>query len=1069
MPVDSMGRETPLGIVGTIEREYAGSKLEMEIFDWWEKNNIYFKVKKLRSNGAKFYFLDGPPYVTNPIHVGTAWNKVLKDAFLRYFRMKGFNVRDQPGYDMHGLPIEVMVEKKLGLKSKRDIELHGVEAFVNECKKYALEHLNIMEAQFKNLGVWMDWKKPYMTIEDDYIQSEWWLIKRAYELGLLSEGYRVFHWCPRCQTVLSGYEVTDAYKMVRDPSIYVKFPVEGRKHEYILIWTTTPWTLPANVAIMVHPDETYLKVRVGGECYILAKARCEAVFKEIGLDYEVVESFPGKMLEGLKYVPPLKEEVPLQRRLKNAHFVVLSEEYVSMDEGTGCVHSAPGHGEEDFLVGLKYNLPVVSPVDNGGRFTSEAGKYSGLMVWEANEKIISDLKRKGYLLYRTWIEHRYPHCWRCKSPLILRSTHQWFIRVSEIKDKLIEENYKVEWFPKWAGMNRFYNWLINIRDWVISRQRYWGTPLPIWICERCGRKVIIGSVKELKEKALNPSAIIDLHRPWIDNVKLKCECGGIMRRVPDVLDVWMDSSVSSWACLKYPMRNDEFKKWWPADFILEGPDQTRGWFYTLLVSGFICFGFSPYRRVLMHGWALDEKGRPMHKSLGNVIAPEDVFKKYSRDAFRWYELQCTPWEDLKFSMKGVGEIFKVLKIMWNVYYFASLYMNLDGFSPEKYTLSNLKDHLQPEDKWLLSKCQSLIIKVNDAMEKFQIHVLARSLKDFIVEDVSRWYIKLIRRRTWIESEDPSKYAAYACLYNVLLTLLKLAAPIIPFITEKLYQSIFRPADEDLPESVHMLDWPKPSSSFIYKDYVPLMDVARSIVEASYSARQMKQLKLRYPLKSMIIVSDDSRVRRAVEIFGEIIRDQSNVKELSIISPEEDKFKTYKIVPVYSALGPKYGNLTSRLIESLKSLDASKVKRSLEEKGFFKFRLDGKEIELTWHDVSFEEKVVEGYSMVEFNLGRIYLDCHLYDELVAEGLAREVVRRLQEMRKEIDLSVEAYINAYVSVSNDDILSKLKMMKWYILREVRVKELLLTKLPPYKASYEKLWKVEGLEFRMGITPL
>jgi len=1057
-----------MGVVGTIERDYKGSVIEEDVFKFWRDNNIYGLVKSRLKDKPKLYFLDGPPYVTNPIHVGTAWNKILKDAFLRYFRMIGYNVRDQPGYDMHGLPIEVMVEKKLGLKFKKDIEKLGVDNFIEECEKYALENLKIMEGQFKNLGVWMDWDHPYRTIDSNYIQAAWWLVKRAYERGLLSEGYMVFHWCPRCETVLSGYEVTDEYRDVRDPSIYVKFPLENSSNEYILIWTTTPWTLPSNVAIMVHPKEVYVKARVGNEIYILAEARCEAVFNEVGVNYDIIERFTGASLEGLRYVPALLDEVPLQQKFRGVHRVVLSEEFVTMDEGTGCVHSAPGHGEEDFIVGLKYNLPILCPVDDRGIFTVEAGKYAGKSIWEANSEIIEDLKRKGLLFHQSWIVHRYPHCWRCKSPLILKATTQWFINVPEIRSSLIAENERVEWIPDWAGKNRFRNWLENVREWVISRQRYWGIPMPIWRCENCGSIVVIGSLNELKSMAINFVELKDLHKPWIDSVLLKCgKCGGIMRRVSDVLDVWMDSSVAPWASLNFPVSTEEFEEWWPPYFVLEGPDQTRGWFYTLLVSGYIGFGMAPYKKVLMHGWSLDEQGRPMHKSLGNVIAPEEVFSRFSRDALRFYELQCTPWEDLKFSMKELEEVYKVLTIMWNVYYFASLYMNLDSYSPEKYTLDSLSDYLQPEDLWLLSCFEFMVKKCNLSMEKFHIHELARAIRSFIVDDMSRWYIRLIRRRIWLEGEDKSKYAVYAVLYHVLLRLLKLSAPIIPFITEKLYQSIFRVADPSLPETIHLCDWPKPIEKFIDESLLKYMDLVRDIVETSYKIRQEKRLKLRYPLREIIVFTDDIDVIKSVELFRGVLLDQCNVKDLKIMPlSESSKYKVYEVFINYSSLGPKYKSLIPKIVDKIQSMDAGKLKFEIENIGFVKINVDGVEVQLDRGDLNFEVKIVSGYGFSSFKYGEIVLNCVVDRMLMAEGLARDVVRRLQSMRKELDLPVDAYVDAYICVDDPETLSLLKGMEHYILSEVRVRNLIIDSTKPMDGYYEKNWEIGDQVFEMGI---
>ncbi|MEM2136865.1 MAG: class I tRNA ligase family protein, partial [Candidatus Methanomethylicia archaeon] len=711
----------------------------------------------------------------------------------------------------------------------------------------------------------------------------------------------------------------------------------------------------------------------------------------------------------------------------------------------------------------------VCPVDDKGIFTVDAGKYAGKRIWEANSEIIEDLRVKGYLLHQSWVVHRYPHCWRCKSPLFLKATTQWFIRVPEIRDKLIMENEKVSWVPDWAGRNRFRNWLENVREWVISRQRYWGIPLPIWRCNNCGNITVIGSVEELKNLALNFSGISDLHRPWIDSIILKCgRCGGVMRRVPDVLDVWMDSSVASWASLNYPATLDEFESWWPPQFILEGPDQTRGWFYTLLVSGYIGFSMAPYKTVLMHGWSLDEHGRPMHKSLGNVIAPEEVFSKYSRDALRWYELQCTPWEDLRFSMKELDEVYRVLTTMWNVYYFASLYMNLDGYSPAKYPLDSLMDHLLLEDKWLLSKFELMVKDCNMSMDKFCIHELARSIRNFIIEDMSRWYIKLIRKRIWLEGEDKSKYAVYAVLYHVLLRLLKLSAPIIPFITEKLYQSIFRSADPSLPESIHACEWPLPIERFIDESIIKFMDIARDIVESSYRIRQEKQFKLRYPLKELIVSTNNPDVFRCIDMFRNVILDQCNVKDLMVISMEEaSRYKSYEVFVNYSSLGPKYKGLLTKIASKLQSIDSSKLKLDLDERGFVEIEVEGVPVRLGVDDLKFEEKILAGYGFCKFKYGFLFLNCIWDRNLMAEGLARDVVRRLQAMRKDLDLPVEAYVDVFVVVNDGETLELLKSVEWYILREVRVRNLFLGFEKPDGKYYERDWEIGDLLFKMGIV--
>ncbi len=999
-----MVRETGnQGYIGLLPKRFDPRSYEEALLKWWEEDGIYREAKEAGRGGPKFYFLDGPPYVTNPIHVGTAWNKLIKDVFLRYHRMKGYDVRDQPGFDMHGLPIEVMVERRLGLGSKREIEEKlGVAHFVNECRAYALENLEVLTKQFKNLAVWMDWEKPYRTIDNDYIEAVWLVVKRAHERGLLWRGVKVVHWCPRCGTVLAGYEVTEEYREVKSPSIYVKFPLEGRDKEYILIWTTTPWTLPANVAVMVHPDYTYVRVKAGDEIYILAEARCEEVFKEAGLSYEILESFPGSDLEGLRYHPPLAEEVPKQLEVSPAHMVVLSAEYVTLTEGTGCVHSAPGHGEEDFEVGLSYGLPILSPVDERGVYTAEAGKYAGKFVFDADEEIIKDLEAKGLLLAKGTIAHRYPHCWRCKSPLILKAATQWFIKVTAIRDRLLEENDRVRWAPEWAGQMRFRKWLEEAKDWVISRQRYWGVPLPVWVCERCSSFKVIGSLKELKEEAASPLPDpLDLHRPWIDEVLLRCSCGGLMRRVPDVLDVWMDSGAASWACLKYPSRDDELGKWWPADLVLEGHDQTRGWFYTLLVTSMVVFDKAPYRNVLVHGFSLDEQGRAMHKSLGNIVYPEEVIGKYGRDALRWYELSCTTWEDLHFSWRGVEEAYRDLNVLWNTFYFASLYMNLDRFNPLSLG-EEVREWLAPEDKWLLSRTQRLIKQVSSSLDGLTIHEALRALSSFILDDVSRWYIRLIRRRTWIDKSDPAKLAAYYALYQALYAFLRMAAAFIPLLAEHIYQHMFRPLSSSMPKSIHLCRWPEPDESLIDEDLEALMDIARNIVEASLSARQAAGLKLRKPLGKALIMSEETKVKDCIERLRHLLLDQMNIKDLEFLTPGE------------------------------------------------------------------EVRLKEGLVKAKFRGGILYLDVEVTEELAAESLAREVVRRLQEMRKNLDLPVEAYVDAFINVPSDASLSRLKRMEDYIRQEVRVRQLSLrTGVGTVeKGFYVKRWTIDGESYEMGI---
>jgi isoleucyl-tRNA synthetase len=1052
-------------MIGLINKEYDFKKIEEEIMKFWEEEKIPEKTRNRK--GEKFYFLDGPPYVTNPIHVGTAWNKILKDVYIRFLKMKGYDVRDQPGFDMHGLPIEVLVERKLGIKSKKEIEERGIDNFINACRQYALDNLKIATNQFKNLGIWMDWNHPYKTLDNNYIESVWWLIKKAHEKGLLSKGKKIVHWCPRCETVLAGYEVTEEYREIEEDSIYVKFKIEGKENEYLLIWTTTPWTLPANLAVMVNPNFTYVKVKVGNEYYIMAEERVKYVLGDI--KYEIIERIPGSELEWLRYIHPLIDEVPKQREFSSAHFVVLSSTYVTLEEGTGCVHVAPGHGEEDYEVGREYNLPEFSPVNEEGKFTEEGGKYIGKYVREANEEIIRDLIKKGLLFKIEKTKHRYPHCWRCKTPLILRLTDQWFIKVTQIKDKMIEENEKVLWVPEWAGKARFGNWIRNAKDWVISRQRYWGIPIPIWICEKCQKYEIIGSLKELKEKMINKiEGEIDLHRPWVDNVELLCECGGKMKRIPEVLDVWMDSGAASFASLNYPHNEEELRKWWPVDLVLEGHDQTRGWFYTLMICGIIGFDSAPYKRVLMHGFTIDQEGRAMHKSLGNVIYPEEVIEKYGRDALRWYELGFTTWEDLRFTWKGLDEVLRFLNILWNTYYFASLYMNLDKFSPENYKIEEIKDWLKDEDKWILSRFTHVTEKVTEELEKLCVFNAIRELENFMKEDLSRWYIKIIRRRTWKENNDYDKIAAYATLHEVLFNFLKLIAPMIPFISEKIYQEMFR--TRQMPISVHLLAWPKSSDMWKDEKLENLMKIIREIVEVSYGIRQSAKIKIRQPLSKMIIATDNDDVKNAILKLRHILLDQVNIKSLEIISPkEEEKLKEVQILPNLSVIGPVFREKSKAVLEAINSMDKNRAFNLIKEGKPIIIKIDNEEIELKPEYFTIKHILPENFKEGKFSLGMIYLDITKYDELLAEGLIRDVIRRIQEMRKRLDLKVDAYIKAWIGVTSEKTLTIIKERINDIANEVRAKEIdvHIGEIP--SGQLKEVWEIDDEEITISIEEM
>lgn len=944
-----------------MEPRYHPDATEKEIESYWKSGKIYSICRKKREGKKPFFFVDGPPYTTGSIHLGTAWNKIIKDCILRYKSMRGFRVLDRAGWDMHGLPIEVLVESKLGFQTKKDVENYGIDKFVMECKSFALKHKESMTSQFQRLGAWLEWENAYETIAKEYIEAIWWTLKKAYEKGLLEEGLRVVNWCPRCETALAEAEVE--YIDTVDPSIYVKFPV-GRK-KFILIWTTTPWTIPSNVAVAVHREHEYVEVKSGEETFILSSGLADEIFKKAGVGYEIVSRSRGKQLEGMKYSHPLEDEVPHQKKISH---LVYSAGWVTLEEGTGCVHIAPAFGEEDFALGKEKNLPVFCPVGHDGRFTSEGGKYEGINVRKANKSVISDLREKNLLFLEEKVSHRYGHCWRCKTPIIFLATEQWFVKISEIKKEMLVEAEKVKWYPEWAGSSRFADWVSQAKDWCISRQRYWGTPLPIWKCE-CGRREVIGKVEELEKRT--GKKIADLHLPHIDEVLLQCECGRKMRRVPDVFDVWFDSAVASWATLNFP-ESEEGLRYWPADFITEGHDQTRGWFYSQLGASMIAFGVAPYRSVLMHGFTLDEYGRKMSKSLGNVVDPEDVIKKYGADTLRFYILSANaPWDDLRFSWKEAENTFRLLNICWNAYRFAVSYMELDSYSPEK------RGSLRIEDRWILSRVQSLVREVTEKMEKYELHSAARALEKFIIQDLSRWYIPLTRKRTWIEYDAEDKTGAYFTLYHSLLQLSKLLAPFIPFLAEKLYNSL--PATE---ESVHLSEWPSPTE-WEDPELEKRMGVARKCVEAVLKVRQSAGRKLRWPLKKVAVVSSID-----IKDMEGIIKEQSNSKDV-----------------VFD-------------------------------------RIEG-------------EKVV----ITNFDYGEIWVDLTLDEEIEAEAYARELIRRIQAMRKELELDMEERIKYGIQMS-ERIERILEPWISHISKEVRGER------REGVSGYIKEWEIDGVKVKIGI---
>ena len=1049
-------------MITEVARQYNAQDLENEVRKLWEKADTYRKVRELRVGGKKFFFVDGPPYTTGRIHLGTAWNKVIKDAVLRYKSMNSFEVKDRAGWDMHGLPIEVKVEESFGFRSKKDIEAYGVDKFIQRCKEFAFRQKDDMTVQFKILGAWLDWDDPYMTLKNEYLEAAWWTLKKAHENNLLERGLRVVNWCPRCQTAIADSEVE--YWDETDYSIYVKFPVIGEENTYIVIWTTTPWTIPANMAVAVNPSFQYSRVRAWkdgqADILIMASDLVESVLK-VGRykDYELLQTLSAKDMQELKYLHPLENLVPRQKEIKHG---VYAADFVTA-ENTGCVHIAPGHGLEDYQLGLDHHLEIFCPVGEDGRYTAEAGeKYQGLYVKEADGDVILDLEERGRLLAQGRLSHRYGHCWRCKTPIIFIATSQWFLRISDLRDKMLDEVSKVTWYPEWAGSSRFSDWIRNARDWCISRQRYWGIPLPIWTCTSCGRIEVIGTQAELEEKS--GQKLSDLHRPDVDLVLLNCPCGGSMKRSPDVFDVWFDSAVASWATLRFPGNEKEFLDWWPADFITEGHDQTRGWFYSQLGASMVSFGRAPYKSVLMHGFTLDDQGRKMSKSIGNIVQPEEVVQKFGADILRFYVLGANaPWEDLHFSWEAVENTSRMLNIFWNAYRFALPYMILDKFDLSKADLSRYDNSLRAEDRWILSRVNSLVKVVTESMEQYQLHRIVRSISDFILDDLSRWYIQLVRPRTWIEQDDPDKLAAYATLYEVLVTLSKLMAPYTPFLSESIYQNLVRGLDESAPLSVHMCDWPRAKEELIDKRLEASMILVRDVSMAASNARQKGGRKLRWPVSEIVIAP--AKEAMDLDNLENVLKGQTNSKKITVLSPGEKPKMDLEISPVHKKIGPVFKGDAKLVVEAIASADPSSVK-SLLDAGEAVLRHGGKEYKVTREMVTFRELPPENLFSAEFSQGFVYVDMLLTPELEAEGYAREIIRRIQDMRKEIDLRVEDKIRAVVDIESKPILDLAMQKKEHIASEVRAADFEMGLGLELKGKLVKDWDIEGVCVRIGI---
>ena len=986
---------------------------EKKIKKFWDDNKIFEKSIDSRAKGEPYIFYDGPPTANGKPHIGHVLTRVIKDMIPRYRTMKGKMVPRKAGWDTHGLPVELEVEKMLGLDGKEQIEEYGLEPFIGHCKESVWKYKEMWEDFSKTVGFWADMDNPYVTYHNNFIESEWWALKKIYEKGLLYKGFKIVPYCPRCGTPLSSHEVAQGYKNVKERSAIVRFKVTG-EDACFLAWTTTPWTLPSNVALCVNPDETYCKVKAAdGYTYYMAKALLDKVLggltKEDAPAYEILEEYKGSELEYKEYEPLFDFVKPVcEKQNKKGHYITC-DGYVTMTDGTGIVHIAPAFGEDDAKVGRRYDLPFVQLVDGQGNLTKET-PYAGIFVKKADPIILKDLEEKGLLFAAPKFEHDYPFCWRCDTPLIYYARESWFIKMTAVKDDLIRNNNSINWIPESIGKGRFGDWLQNVQDWGISRNRYWGTPLNIWQCE-CGHMHSIGSIEELKGLSDNCPDNIELHRPYIDAVTIKCpKCGKEMHRVPEVIDCWFDSGSMPFAQHHYPFENKElFESQFPADFISEAVDQTRGWFYSLLAISTLIFNKAPYRNVIVLGLVQDENGQKMSKSKGNAVDPFEALEKFGADAIRWYfYTNSAPWLPNRFHDKAVTEgQRKFMGTLWNTYAFYVLYANIDEFDPTKYDIS--KCSLTVMDKWLLSKLNSMVGTVDENLDNYRIPEAARALQEF-VDEMSNWYVRRGRERYWVQGLPEDKIAAYMTLYTALVTTAKAAAPMIPFMAESIYQNLVRSVDADAPESVHLCDFPTVNTAAIDKELESNMDKVLEIVVLGRAARNGSSLKNRQPLAAMYVKLDGT----LDAFYTDIIRDELNVKKV-VFTNEVDDLVTYQFKPQLKTVGPKFGKQLSEIRTALSELDGSAAKKQLDKDGALTLPLPSGDVTLTAEDLLIDAKQKEGFYTVSDRGITVAIDTVLTDELIEEGFIRELISKIQTMRKEAGFNVTDHINVTIEGS------------------------------------------------------
>ncbi|MBQ6018788.1 MAG: isoleucine--tRNA ligase [Clostridia bacterium] len=1034
---------------------------EKEIETFWKEHDIFEKSMKIREGAPTYMFYDGPPTANGKPHIGHVLTRVIKDMIPRYRTMKGYDVPRKAGWDTHGLPVELEVEKLLGLDGKEQIEEYGIDPFIRKCKESVWKYKGMWEDFSFTVGFWADMENPYVTYHNDYIESEWWALKKIWDKGLLYKGFKIVPYCPRCGTPLSSHEVAQGYKLVKERSAVVRFRIKG-SDEYLLAWTTTPWTLPSNVALCVNPAETYCKVKAcDGYTYIFAEALLDTLLLPLAKDgekpYEVLETYKGTDLEGMEYEPLFACTGDyVAKQSKKGHYVVC-DNYVTMSDGTGIVHTAPAFGEDDNRVGQKYDLPFVQFVDGQGHMTKET-PWAGTFVKDADPKILVALEEAGLLFSAPKFEHDYPFCWRCDTPLIYYARDSWFIKMTAVKDDLLRNNDTVNWIPKSIGTGRFGEWLKNVQDWGISRNRYWGTPLNVWECPDCGKQLSVGSIAELKELSDDCPDGIELHRPYIDEVTIKCPCcSGTMKRVPEVIDCWFDSGAMPFAQYHYPFENKEyFESHFPADFISEAIDQTRGWFYSLIAISTLLFNKAPYKNVIVLGHVQDKDGKKMSKSKGNAVDPFETLEKHGADAIRWYfYTNSAPWLPNRYHDDAVTEgQRKFLGTLWNTYAFYVLYANIDSFDPTKHNLD--RSSLSIMDRWALSKLNTMVKTVDDELDNYNIPAAGKALANF-VDELSNWYVRRCRDRFWAQGLEQDKINAYMTLYTALVTTAKTAAPMIPFMAEEIYQNLVRSVDPDAPESVHLCDFPAADASLEDASLEDAMEEVLQVVILGRSARNGANIKNRQPLATLKIVAE-----RALDgVYTDIIKDELNVKEV-VFADNADDLVSYSFKPQLKTVGPKFGKKVGEIRNALAALaDGGKAKKELDETGLLTLALADGEVKLGEEDLLIETKQTEGMYTVSDKGVTVALDTRVTPELINEGYVRELISKIQTMRKEAGFDVTDHISVTID-AGEKIRAALGVYGDELKRVVLAESVVLGPA----AGYTKEWDINGEKATIGV---